>query len=68
VKVADVEAFAGLLLSTFVFLVVIGIVGGCMLALEWSGGRGSMHLTWLQKGGIAAVYAVFVVFEVRSLG
>jgi hypothetical protein len=67
VRVANVEAFAGLLLSTFVFLVVIGIGGGCLLILEWMGGRGSMHWTLAEKVGATAVYAVFMICEVSSL-
>ena len=66
-RIADAEAFGGLLLSTFVFLVVIGICGGCMLILEWMGGGGSMHWTLAEKVGATVVYAVFMVCEVSSL-
>jgi hypothetical protein len=67
IKIANAEAFAGLLLSTFVFLVVIGIGGGCMLILEWMGGRGSMHWTLTEKVGATVVYVVFLTCEVGSL-
>jgi hypothetical protein len=67
-KIADVEAFAGLLLSTFIFLVVVCLGGGLVLVAELAGGAGSMHLSAAQKGLSSGVYLLVLIFEVRSLG
>jgi hypothetical protein len=67
-KIADAEAFAGLLLSTFIFLVVVCIGGGLVLVSELAGGAGSRHLSAAQKGLFTGAYLLVLIFEVRSLG
>lgn len=61
-KLGDIEVFVGLLLAAFVFLVVIGIGGGIILAQEWP------RLSMPMKSCLGLGYAALMICEVRSLG